>query len=83
MPTLSPLKVTAGQAARIAAALKAEAEGAEAQEKAQAEAAGLPYIPPTDEERFERWLFQSLETTVLNHEQREKIKAALSTQEEF
>ena len=78
MPTLS-IPVTTAQAARIAAALKDEAAAVEAQEKAQAEAAKLPYTPPTDKMRFERWLLQGLKTTVLNHERREKIKAAVES----
>ena len=82
MPTLSRT-VTAPQAARIAAALKAEAEGAEAQEKSAAEAAGLPYTEPTDKQRFERWLVAGLKNTVLNYERREKIRLAVETVTEF
>ena len=78
MPTLS-ITVTAPQAARIAAALKDEAANAEAQAKAEAEAAGLPYTAPTKEQRFERWLVAGLKTTVLNHERRLAINAALQT----
>ena len=76
MPTLS-ITLTGAQAARIAAALKDEAADAEAQEKADAEAAGLPYTAPTKEQRFERWLVAGLKTTVLNHERRLAINAAV------
>lgn len=77
------LTVTDAQAARIAAALKDEAADAEAQEKAQAEALGLPYTALTGQKRFERWLLAGLKTTVLNYERREKVKAATSTLAEF
>ena len=77
MPTLS-ITVTAEQATRVAAALKDEAAGAEAQEKASVEAGGGTYTQPTDKQRFERWLMTGLKTTVLNHERR-KALAALET----
>ena len=78
MPTLS-ITITAAQAARVAAALKDEAVSAEAQQKATAEAAGRPYTPPTDKQRFEAWQLAALKTTVLNHERRVAMSAAMQT----